>query len=92
MSSTSRQKSMLTTPVRTVVPYLILRSAAVRHSILAGFVMSALLSFVLNHNKLVRTHASKERSQVHLSIGVQFSLVTIVIGALYPCFIKVGQN
>lgn len=36
-----------TTPRRILVPYLILRSAAERHSILAGSVMSALLSLVL---------------------------------------------
>jgi hypothetical protein len=35
-------------PMRSAVPYLILRSAGVRHSSLDASVISALLSFVLN--------------------------------------------
>ena len=37
----------LTVPMRSVVPYLILRSAGVRHSSLDASVMSVLLNFVL---------------------------------------------
>ena len=43
----SRTHGKLTVPIRSVVPYLIFRSAAVRHSSFDASVMSALLNFVL---------------------------------------------
>jgi hypothetical protein len=49
--STNRNRTGMygwpTVPMRSVVPYLTLRSAGVRHSSLDASVMSALLNFVL---------------------------------------------
>ena len=42
-----------TVPIRSAVPYLILRSAAVRHSSLDASVTSALLNFVLSMGAFV---------------------------------------
>ena len=44
------QQGIITTPSRMLVPYLILRSAALRNSILAGSVIRLLLSLVLWSN------------------------------------------
>jgi hypothetical protein len=55
-----------TTPRRMLVPYLILRSAAERHSILAGSVISALLSFVL-----FRRNEALQQFQRHVGITCQ---------------------
>jgi len=90
--STNRDRAGMggwpTVPMRSVVPYLILRSAGVRHSSLDASVMSALLNFVLKCVGILTF--SRQSQTTHLSMGAYVSWEMIVIGALNPCWIKSG--
>jgi hypothetical protein len=83
-----RMDGIPTVPIRSVVPYLILRSAAVRHSSFDASLMSALLNFVLKRVETTVRISIGVTVLTHLSMGAFISWERIVIGALNPCWWK----